>query len=47
MGQEGQGFLASPITIAGDIKRQYHVGEMGRLNGLIEKYFVVSMDRQV
>ena len=47
MGQEGLGFFAAPSVVANEITRQYRVRKVGRLDGMIERYFAISMDRRI
>ncbi len=47
MGQAGLGFFAAPSVVGSEVAKQYHVREVGRLDGVVEKYFAVSMDRRI
>ncbi len=47
MGQAGMGFFAAPSVVGNELARQYSVREVGRLDGVIEKFFAVSMDRRI
>jgi LysR family transcriptional activator of nhaA len=47
MGREGLGFFTAPSLIGSETARQYRVREVGRLEGVSEKFFAVSMDRQI
>ncbi|MCK5126839.1 MAG: transcriptional activator NhaR [candidate division Zixibacteria bacterium] len=47
MGQEGLGFFAAPSVIGIEVAKQYHVREVGRLDGIFEKFYAVSMDRRI
>ncbi|MCK4656302.1 MAG: transcriptional activator NhaR [candidate division Zixibacteria bacterium] len=47
MGQEGRGFFAAPSVVSGEITKHYRVREVGRLSGIVERYFAVSMDRRI
>jgi len=47
MGQKGLGFFAAPSVVGIEVARQYHVRELGRLDGAVEKFYAVSMDRRI
>ena len=47
MGQEGLGFFAAPSIVGNEVVRQFRVREVGRLDGIVERFFAVSMDRRI
>ncbi len=47
MGQDGVGFFAAPSVVGNEIAKHYHVREVGRLDGIVEKYYAISMDRRI
>jgi len=47
IGQEGIGFFTAPSIIKNEVMKQYRVREIGRLDGVVEKFYAVSMDRRI
>ncbi len=47
LGQVKVGFFVAPSIIGSEIVRQYRVREVGCLEGIVEKFYAVSMDRRI
>ena len=47
MGQEGLGFFAAPSVVGREVARQFRVREVGRLDGIVERFYAISMDRRI
>lgn len=47
MGQKGLGFFAAPSVVGNEVARQYRVREVGRLKGVVERFYAISMDRRI
>lgn len=47
IGQAKTGLFVAPDITSKEIMRQYRVKQVGCLNGIIEKYYAVSMDRKI
>ena len=46
-GQTGMGIFASPEIIAEEIKNQYNIRAIGRLDGIHEKFYAISVERRL
>jgi len=46
-GEAGLGFFPGPAAIEAEIKRQYHVRAVGRLAGVCERFYAVSVERRL
>jgi len=46
-GEAGLGFFPGPAAIEAEIKRQYHVRAVGRLEGVSERFYAVSVERRL
>ncbi len=46
-GQEGAGFFAVPAVIANEVARQYRVREIGDADGVVERFYAISLERRV
>lgn len=46
-GQAGAGAFAAPKAIKGEISRQYRVKALGDAEGLVERYFAISVERRI
>jgi LysR family transcriptional activator of nhaA len=46
-GQRGLGFFVAPSVISAEVQRQYDVKIIGRLEGVTERYYAISLDRKL
>jgi LysR family transcriptional activator of nhaA len=46
-GEAGAGFFAAPSAIRAEVRRQYRVRRLGALPGARERYFAITVDRQI
>ena len=46
-GQQGIGFFAAPGIISKEIQSQYHVRELFELEGVIERFYAVSLEQRL
>jgi LysR family transcriptional activator of nhaA len=46
-GQAGAGVFAAPSVISGEISRQYRVKPLGDAEGIVERYFAISVERRI
>ncbi len=46
-GEAGLGFFPGPAAIEREIRRQFHVRVAGRLEGLVERFYAVSVERRL
>lgn len=46
-GEAGLGFFPGPAAIEAEIKRQHHVRAVGRLEGISERFYAVSVERRL
>ena len=46
-GQRGLGFFVAPAVISAEVQRQYDVKIVGRLEGVTERYYAISLDRKL
>jgi LysR family transcriptional activator of nhaA len=46
-GQAGVGLFAMPSAIEAEIQRQYRVRPVGRLNGIRERYYAITVERRL
>jgi LysR family transcriptional activator of nhaA len=46
-GQEGRGLFAAPAAIAREVRRQHKVVRLGRLDGLQERFYAISVERRL
>jgi LysR family transcriptional activator of nhaA len=46
-GQRGLGLFAASSVIAAEVQRQYGVRTIGRLEGVTERYYAISLDRKL
>lgn len=46
-GQHGLGCFFVPSIIATEVQRQYDVKSIGRLDGLRERFYAISLDRKL
>ncbi len=47
LGQSKVGFFMAPQVVGKEIVRQYRVREVGVLDGVVEKFYAISMDRRI
>lgn len=47
LGQAGVGLFAAPSVIEGEIQSQYGVRAIGRLDGVRERYFAITVERRI
>jgi len=47
LGQASIGFFVAPSVAGSEIVRQYRVREVGRLEGVVERFYAISMDRRI
>jgi LysR family transcriptional activator of nhaA len=41
------GVFVAPSVISREVQRQYNVKVVGRLEGVIERYYAISLDRKL
>jgi len=46
-GQDGLGLFAAPDVITGEVLRQYEVERLGPAEGVFERFYAVSVERQI
>jgi LysR family transcriptional activator of nhaA len=46
-GQEGAGFFAIPAIIEAEVARQYRVRPVGVAQGIIERFYAISLERRI
>jgi LysR family transcriptional regulator, transcriptional activator of nhaA len=46
-GQAGAGLFAAPGAIADQIRRHYHVVELGRIESIVERFYAISVERKL
>ena len=46
-GQRGLGVFVAPAVISAEVQRQYNVKVVGRLEGVTERYYAISLDRKL
>jgi LysR family transcriptional regulator, transcriptional activator of nhaA len=46
-GQHGEGLFAAPTAIEEEICRQYRVRRVGRIKGITERFYAISMERRL
>lgn len=46
-GQIGLGFFAAPTVIEGDLRRQYRVQVVGRIDAVRERFYAISVERRI
>ncbi len=46
-GEHGLGIFCAPAVVAADIERQYHVVRIGEISEIREKFYAVSVERQL
>lgn len=46
-GQAGAGFFAVPAVIEQEVRRQYGVQRVGTADGVVERYYAISVERRV
>jgi LysR family transcriptional activator of nhaA len=46
-GQHGLGLFAAPSVIAAEVEKQYEVKVLGRISGVRERFFAISLDRKL
>ncbi len=46
-GQAGAGLFAMPSAIDAEVRRQYHVGFVGRLDTVRQRYFAITVERKL
>jgi LysR family transcriptional activator of nhaA len=46
-GEAGAGLFAGPATIAKEIKRQYGAVMIGQLEGIVERFYAISLERRL
>jgi LysR family transcriptional activator of nhaA len=46
-GQRGLGVFVAPSVISAEVQRQYDVKIIGRLEGVTERYYAISLDRKL
>jgi LysR family transcriptional activator of nhaA len=46
-GQRGLGLFVAPSIIATEVQRQYDVEIVGRLAGVTERFYAISLDRKL
>jgi LysR family transcriptional regulator, transcriptional activator of nhaA len=46
-GQRGLGLFVAPSLISAEVQRQYDVKMVGRLEGVTERYYAISLDRKL
>jgi LysR family transcriptional activator of nhaA len=46
-GQRGLGVFVAPSVISREVQRQYNVKVVGRLEGVTERYYAISLDRKL
>jgi LysR family transcriptional activator of nhaA len=46
-GQRGMGLFVASSVIAAEVQRQYDVKIIGRLEGVTERYYAISLDRKL
>jgi LysR family transcriptional activator of nhaA len=47
LGQEGVGLFAAPTVVEDEIKRQYGVRPVGRIEAVKERFYAISIDRKL
>jgi len=47
LGQEGLGLFAAPTVVEDEIRRQYRVQPVGRIEAVKERFFAISIDRKL
>ncbi|HEX5819383.1 MAG TPA: transcriptional activator NhaR [Gemmatimonadales bacterium] len=47
LGQEGLGLFAAPTVVEDEIKRQYGVRPVGRIEAVKERFYAISIDRKL
>ncbi len=46
-GKGGIGLFASPIAIEKDVMEQFHVERLGVLEGVVERFYAISVERRI
>jgi len=46
-GSHGLGCFFAPTLVAGDVRQQYDVKEIGKVDGLRERFYAISLDRKL
>ena len=46
-GQRGLGLFVAPAVISSEVQRQYDVNIVGRLEGVTERFYAISLDRKL
>jgi len=46
-GQAGTGVFAAPSVVGREISRQYRVKPLGEAEGVVERYFAISVERRI
>ena len=46
-GQRGLGLFVAPAVISSEVQRQYDVDIIGRLEGVTERFYAISLDRKL
>ena len=46
-GQRGLGLFVAPAVISSEVQRQYDVNIIGRLEGVTERFYAISLDRKL
>lgn len=47
LGQEGLGLFAAPTVVEDEIRRQYRVAPIGRIEAVRERFYAISIDRKL
>jgi LysR family transcriptional activator of nhaA len=47
LGQEGLGLFAAPTVVENEIRRQYRVEAVGRIEAVRERFYAISIDRKL
>jgi LysR family transcriptional activator of nhaA len=46
-GQSGVGLFAAPTVVEAEVRRQYQVGVVGRVDPIRERFFAISVERKL
>ena len=46
-GQAGAGIFAVPSVVIGEVRRQYQVRKIGEADGIIERFYALSVERRI
>ena len=44
---QGHGCFAAPVAVAGHLQKQFNCVQVGRIDGIVDRYFAISVERRL